>query len=74
MAKRKKKSPKMTRWATLPDRTQDSWIGLWIQASLVIRAFEVTGKIPKKVRFRDGDACMEKQPDGSGLIRYEATF
>ena len=76
MAKRNKKSkaPKMSRWAVLPQYTLEQWLGQFLTSSIVMKAWEKTGKLPKKIRVREGDACIEDQPDGSGLMHYEATF
>ena len=66
--------PKMTRWITLPEKSMNDWLGQWLTASLVLRAHEVGGKFPKRVRIRSGNACIVPQKDGSGLLHYEAQF
>lgn len=56
----------------VPQLDWQTWFGQWLVASMVMEAWKSTGKLPKK--FLVPRDAIKDQPDGSGLMNFEAVY
>lgn len=61
--------PKMVKMASLPF---DFWVGQYIVASMMVKAYEKHGKVPTAIGVAED--CLKEQPDGSGKLEFYAEF
>ena len=66
---KKKSKEKMQKWVKIPEKTMTSWLGDFIVSSMVLKGYEITGKLPKRIRLPK--KCIKELPDGSGLLSFE---
>lgn len=71
MKKKKLKieKPKMVDMASMPI---DHWIGLFMVSSMMVKAHQKYGKVPKAIGVKK--ECLRENKDGSGTLEFYAEF